>query len=88
MHLQDTERALEQEDEQDERHLAHLHPHVEQQQRERDLGLGQPHGGEAAREAEAVEQAEGEGHHPRWRIVKLVSPSPGAHDLSARETGC
>ena len=87
-HLEDPERALEQDHEQNERDLADLDAHVEEQQRERDLGLRQAHRGEAAREAEAVEEAEREGDHPRVADREARLPAPACARSRGRGRGC
>ena len=84
-HLQHPERALEQDHEEHERHLPQLDAHVEEEQSERDLRLRQAHRGEAAREAEAVQQPEREGHHPRVADGEARLAPPGPHDLGAEE---
>ncbi len=61
-------------DRRDERELSELDADVEGKERERDVTLRKPEVRERAREAEAVQQAEGEGHEPRPARGELSSP--------------
>src|SRR5262249_10175892 len=83
--LEDAESSLEAEDQEDERELADLDADVEEEQRERDLTRRQTHRRQSAREAEPVQEPEGEGHDPRVadREARLAPPDP--HDLGPEE---
>src|SRR5262249_12210132 len=65
----------------DEREVPALDSHVEREQRERNVTLREPYVSEGAREAESVEQAEGERHHPRPAHREADAAAFAVHDL-------
>ena len=64
--------------------LPRLHPEVEGEERQRHLPLRQPDVEQRPREAEPVQQPEGEGHNPRKPPVSPGLGRPGRTSSAAR----
>ena len=69
----------------DEGELSDFDANIERQERKRNVALRQAEGGQAAGEAEAVQETEREGDDPRAPDGKARLAAPGADDLRAEE---